>query len=58
MAGRLVATPFAGKAPAGAAQIDWGLRAADGSRVSPGLYFARLEAPGRTVLARITVIDR
>jgi beta-lactamase superfamily II metal-dependent hydrolase len=55
--GRRIATPYAGALKAGAHEIAWDLAGASG-RVSPGVYFARLEAAGRTVLARVTVTER
>ena len=54
--GRRIATPFSGHQRAGSVRAGWNLRGADGRRVLPGLYFARLQALGRTLYARITVV--
>jgi beta-lactamase superfamily II metal-dependent hydrolase len=54
--GRLVATPLAGRQPAGPVRAGWDLRRDAGGAVEPGLYFARLQALGRTLYSRVTVI--
>ncbi|HEY6196778.1 MAG TPA: FlgD immunoglobulin-like domain containing protein [Candidatus Eisenbacteria bacterium] len=56
--GRLVATPLAGRQPAGAVRASWNLRDAAGRDVLPGLYFARLETLGHVQYARVTVLTR
>ena len=58
LAGRRLATPFAGKAAAGVTKAGWRLAGDDGARVSPGIYFVRLEALGRTLMGRVTVVAR
>ena len=58
IAGRKVATPFAGKAAPGAMSVDWALAKADGARIAAGVYFARIEGLGRTLYTRVTVLDR
>lgn len=55
--GRRIATPFAGTLKAGAHEIAWDLAGASG-RVPAGVYFARLEAAGRTMLTRVTIVER
>jgi hypothetical protein len=55
--GRQVATPFAGRAPAGVTAAAWDLRGRDGSAVGPGVYFARVRALGQTLFSRVTVVD-
>ena len=55
LSGRRIASPFQGRLPAGHHAIDWGLTDARGIRVAPGAYFARIEALGRSTLARIIV---
>jgi hypothetical protein len=56
--GRRVATPFMGHTAAGSVTVDWSLRNTDGGSVEAGLYFARLEAEGRTLYARVNVVRR
>lgn len=56
--GRRVATPLAGHRAAGPVTASWNLRRDSGERVEPGLYFARLEALGRTLYQRVTVVAR
>lgn len=56
LAGRRLATPFAGRLSAGAQSIDWDLRREDGTRLATGLYFARIEALGRTSVVRVSVV--
>ena len=58
LAGRQVATPFAGRATAGRSELAWDLSREDGGRVSAGIYFARLTTLGRTQLVRLSVLDR
>jgi len=52
-AGRLVRTLAAGLRTAGDAAVVWDGRDGDGRRVAGGVYFARLEAPGRSEAGRI-----
>jgi len=56
--GRRVATPFAGHLSAGPASAAWNMNARAGEAVGPGVYFARLEALGRTTYTRVTVASR
>ena len=58
VAGRRVATPYAGKAAPGTLTVDWALTAENGARVDPGVYFARLEGLGRTLVTRVTVVGK
>ena len=55
--GRQIATPYRGHASAGPLRASWNLRDASGSAVKPGLYFARVEALGRTLFARVSVLE-
>jgi hypothetical protein len=54
-AGRLVRTLADGDRPAGEHATTWDLRDGAGRGVGAGLYFARLEAGGRTLVRRIAV---
>lgn len=54
-AGRRIATPLDGTLEGGAHEARWDLGGTRG-RVSPGIYFARLEAAGRTLVNRLTVL--
>lgn len=56
-AGRRVATPFDGLTTGGRSEATWGLDGPAG-RVAPGVYFLRLETPGRTRVERVVVADR
>jgi len=58
LAGRLVASPLAGRFEAGAHAFEWDLAASAGGRVPAGLYFARLETAGQTRMLRLSVLDR
>lgn len=58
LAGRLVATPFAGRAKAGWTPLPWNLERAEGGRVAAGIYFARVTARGQSQLVRVSVLDR
>ena len=58
LAGRRVATPIAGRLPAGPVRAGWNLRRDDGGTAEPGLYFARLQTLGRTLFSRVTVVAR
>ena len=53
LAGRRVRELFSGARSAGEQSIAWDLRDADGIAVRPGLYFARLEAAGRSLTKRL-----
>ena len=53
-----MATPFSGRASAGDHDVRWTLAADGGARVPAGVYFARLEALGRTSYARLAVLAR
>jgi beta-lactamase superfamily II metal-dependent hydrolase len=55
LSGRRVATPFAGWMKAGAARAGWDLTDRTGARVHPGIYFARLQADGRTMVQRLVL---
>ncbi|HEY2954152.1 MAG TPA: hypothetical protein VGK89_02745 [Candidatus Eisenbacteria bacterium] len=56
--GRRVATPLAGRAGPGPLAVDWSVRDEAGRVLRPGLYFARLEAFGRILYRRVTVLSR
>jgi beta-lactamase superfamily II metal-dependent hydrolase len=56
LSGRRIATPHRGRLAAGQATIEWSLRQSNGTPAGPGLYFARLEALGRTQFTRVTVL--
>ena len=56
--GRRVATPFAGHHGPGTVTASWNLKRDAGGAVEPGLYFARLQALGRTLYRRVTVVAR
>jgi len=58
LAGRRIATPYAGRGRAGSSSVAWNLARDGGARVEPGIYFARLEAAGRTLLRRVAVLGR
>jgi hypothetical protein len=53
LSGRRVRELISGARPAGAQSIAWDLRDANGIAVRPGLYFARLEAAGRSLTQRL-----
>ncbi len=54
--GRRIATPFAGTTSGGMQDAVWNLAGVHG-RVAPGVYFLRLEVPGRTLVKRVVVGD-
>ena len=54
-AGRLVRELASGPREAGTQSESWDLRDASGHAVGAGLYFARLECEGRTIVRRIAV---
>ena len=56
LGGRRVATPLRGAAFAGETNLEWNLASEEGARVRPGMYFAKLNALGRTTVTRITVL--
>ena len=56
--GRLVASVFHGRLEPGTASLEWGRTTAKGSPAEPGVYFAKLQAFGRTQLARLTLLER
>lgn len=58
LAGRRIATPLAGRMPAGTVRAGWDLKRDGGGAALPGLYFARLETLGRTLYSRVTVVAR
>jgi len=58
VAGRRVASPFAGTLTAGEQTVRWDGRSSSGERVSAGLYFVRLRLPGETRTVRFVVLDR
>jgi hypothetical protein len=53
--GRLVATLIDGETPAGARSIVWPGVDARGSRVSTGVYFCRMEAPGFSAARKVII---
>jgi hypothetical protein len=57
-AGRLVRTVHAGTLAAGEHAIRWDARADGGHDVAPGLYLARLEAPGAAAMVRRIVVTQ
>lgn len=56
LGGRRVATPLRGAAFAGETNLEWNLASEESARVRPGMYFAKLNALGRTTVTRITVL--
>ena len=56
-AGRRVCELASGARPAGEQAIAWDLRDERGHAVSAGLYFARLEAEGRSVTRKLTTVQ-
>lgn len=58
VAGRLVAAPLEEMLPQGAQRAVWNGRDEAGRAVAPGIYFARLEAGGESVVARILLARR
>lgn len=56
VSGRLVHTLVSGPTPAGGHRLRWDLSDARGQRVRPGVYFLRLEVPGRQLLRRMAVV--
>jgi hypothetical protein len=56
--GRLVATPFAGRAAAGLHEVAWNGRSNAGATVNSGLYFARFASPsGTRVIKLVNLLD-
>lgn len=55
-AGREVRTLVDAAQSAGAQAATWDLRDAGGRAVAPGLYFARFEAEGRSIVRRIAIV--
>ena len=55
--GRLVRRLSEGIRPAGEATARWDVRNEQGSRVSGGLYWVRLEAEGRQIVRRLVVLQ-
>jgi hypothetical protein len=53
-----VAVPYDAQAAAGFTAVNWDLRSTGGSRVAPGLYFARLQGAGAPQVARIVALGR
>jgi beta-lactamase superfamily II metal-dependent hydrolase len=58
LAGRRVATPFAGPAAPGTTRVEWSLAGPGGAPVGAGIYFARLEGLGQTALTRLVLLGR
>jgi hypothetical protein len=56
VSGRLVARPFAGLASAGPTRVAWDCRDSDGQSLASGVYFAKLEAAGRSDVRKIVVV--
>jgi hypothetical protein len=54
--GRRVRELVAGQRPAGEQAVAWDLRDARGAAVMPGLYIARLEAEGRSLIQKLAAI--
>lgn len=57
LSGRRLATPFAGRLPAGTHSLDWNLGREDGAPLTTGMYFARVEAAGRTSVVRVSIVQ-
>ena len=55
-AGRAVGTYTAEAGAGGRGQVTWDATRSDGRAVAPGVYFARVRAPGASGLARILVL--
>jgi flagellar hook assembly protein FlgD len=51
--GRMVAELASGRHAAGEHTVQWASRNNEGGSMAPGLYFARLELPGRSMVRRI-----
>jgi beta-lactamase superfamily II metal-dependent hydrolase len=58
LAGRRVAEPYVGRAPAGTTAVQWSFSAAGGSPLPSGVYFARLAAQGRSTVLRVVALTR
>jgi len=56
VSGRRVATVFHGTLEPGPASFDWTRTTDQGGRAAPGVYFARLQAFGRTQITRLTLL--
>ena len=56
VSGRLVNTLVSGPTPAGGHRLRWDVSDARGQRVRPGVYFLRLEVPGRQLLRRMAIV--
>lgn len=52
--GRLIATPFDGARDAGTGSFEWNA-AADGAKLTPGVYLARIEAGGHSATQRFVI---
>ena len=55
-AGRMVRELQSGESPAGEFAASWDGRDDRGERMAPGVYFARLEAPGFTATRKIALL--
>jgi hypothetical protein len=58
VAGRRVASPFAGDLARGDHVVPWDGRSSAGERIVAGLYFARVRAPTASRTLRLVVLDR
>lgn len=58
IAGRRVAEPYAGRAPAGTTSVEWPFAAASGGPLPSGIYFARLDGLGRSTVLRVVALPR
>jgi hypothetical protein len=56
VAGRVVRVLAEGARPAGGQDIRWDGTDSAGAEAAPGVYFARLEAGGHTVLQKVTLV--
>ena len=54
--GQKVATLFEGERPSGFGIVEWRGMDGDGKPVAPGLYFCRLEAEGRSLTRKLTMM--
>jgi len=57
LSGRRVATPVSGPMAAGEHKVEWRLATENGSRLTPGVYFYRLEATGEVATRRLVVAE-
>lgn len=56
--GRKVATPYAGRAQAGTTTVAWSRSNGDNGVVPAGIYFARFQGDGESLVSRIVLLGR